>query len=140
MALNIGFCLLTRKLIRKYHLNIFLVLFLHVIKAEFLPNETKPVIGRLCMTVEHFRPVPDHNSSFYECATLTEAERKEYDIEGKYLGLWTKRSCSNDSVFDMARQRCVETKKFHRQQSLCARNPNSLGCQYTCAGLLCLLT
>jgi hypothetical protein len=96
-------------------------------------NVLKSPVGRLCMTVEHFRPVADDNSTFYECATLTEDERKDYGIEGKYLGLCTKRACSNESLFDMAKQRCVEKKRYHRQQSLCANNPNSLNCQYACA-------
>lgn len=115
----------------------------HSVKAA-LPsatNDTKSTendvwknpIGRLCMTIEHFRPVPNDNASFYECATLTEDERKDYAIEGKYLGLWTKRLCSNDSLFDVAKQRCMEKKRYHRQQALCANNPSSLSCQYACA-------
>lgn len=80
---------------------IYLFLVLNVIDAKLSSNYNqtkndengvlKTSLGGLCMTVEHFRPVPDQNSSYYECATLTENERKDYGIDGKYLGLWTKR-------------------------------------------------
>lgn len=123
---------------------LLVLLFASIYNAAFAEitasNDTKHgeiwnnPVGRMCMTVEHFRPVSSDNSSFYECATLTEEERKEYGIEGKYLGLWTKRSCSNDSLFETAKQKCVEKKRFHRQQSLCADNPGSLGCGYVCPG------
>jgi hypothetical protein len=84
------------------------------------------------MTIEHFRRIPDQNSSFLECATLAEEERNDYGIESKYLGLWTKRSCPKDNAFDVAKQRCVDRKRLHRQQALCASSP--VGCPYVCAG------
>ncbi|KAI6243974.1 hypothetical protein M3Y99_00065000 [Aphelenchoides fujianensis] len=56
------------------------------------------------MTVEHFRSLPNDTSGFFECSTLAEEERKEYGIDGKYLGLWTKAVVSEGS-----RLRCGQT-------------------------------
>ncbi|CAD5233615.1 unnamed protein product [Bursaphelenchus xylophilus] len=84
------------------------------------------------MTVEHFRPFSNDSQSFYECAPLTEEEREEYQITGKYLGVWTKRRCSAEHAFDAAKQKCIDKKKLHRQRAQCQQNPGSFGCQQYC--------
>ncbi|KAI6209210.1 hypothetical protein M3Y96_00197300 [Aphelenchoides besseyi] len=137
------FCWITMQ----YELWIFTLLF-YVVNPKIVVNpkekqnttttkqtsESRTPLGRLCMTVEHFRVLPQNDTSGYlECSTLAEEERKEYGIEGKYLGLWTKRSCPKDQSFDAAKQRCIEKKKLHRQQAACLANP-TVGCQYVCAG------
>ncbi|KAI6205611.1 hypothetical protein M3Y94_00811700 [Aphelenchoides besseyi] len=123
------FCWITMQ----YELWIFTLLF-YVVTAKIVvtpkekqnttitkqTSESRTPLGRLCMTVEHFRVLPQNDTSGYlECSTLAEEERKEYGIEGKYLGLWTKRSCPKDHSFDAAKQRCIEKKKLHRQQAAC---------------------
>ncbi|KAI6227201.1 hypothetical protein M3Y95_00701700 [Aphelenchoides besseyi] len=136
------FCWITMQ----YELWIFTLLF-YVVTAKIVvtpkekqnttitkqTSESRTPLGRLCMTVEHFRVLPQNDTSGYlECSTLAEEERKEYGIEGKYLGLWTKRSCPKDHSFDAAKQRCIEKKKLHRQQAACLASP-TVGCQYVCA-------
>ena len=103
--------------------------------AAIAQPATSPT-GRLCMTVEHFRPLSNDTSGFLECATLAEEERKAHAIDGKYLGVWTRRACSKDRAFDGGKQRCVERRKLHRQQSACVAAGGGvapLGCASVCA-------
>ncbi|CAD5230433.1 unnamed protein product [Bursaphelenchus okinawaensis] len=110
----------------------------HAKSTTISPKSTKSLstntikLGQLCMTVEHFRAFPNDTQSFYECAPLAEEERKEYDIQGKYLGIWTKRKCSAEHAFDAGKQKCVDKKKLHRHRAQCQLNPGTTGCQQYC--------
>lgn len=96
------------------------------------PNNQTTQVGQICMTVEHFRPNSNESQSFFECAPLSEEERKEYDIQSKYLGVWTVRKCAEGFSFDGRKQKCVDKKKLHRQQAQCLQNPGTMGCQQYC--------
>ncbi|TKR80233.1 hypothetical protein L596_014338 [Steinernema carpocapsae] len=127
-------------------MRIFLALFLFVACThckggeEFLkpladptPLDDETVSGRLCMTVEMFKPSADP-TAFFECAPFSDEEVREYELEDKYLGVWSLRDCPQGFEFDEVKQRCVEKKKLRRQQAMCSQNPGSVGCGQVCNG------
>ncbi|KAE9414231.1 hypothetical protein Angca_007711, partial [Angiostrongylus cantonensis] len=91
--------------------------------------------GRMCMTVELYR-VADNSNEFYECAPLTQEEATEYNLTDKYSGVWNLRYCPESYEFDVARQKCTETRAVRRQQTTCAQNPSIVDCQVSCSGAL----
>uniref|UniRef100_A0A0K0DN63 EB domain-containing protein n=1 Tax=Angiostrongylus cantonensis TaxID=6313 RepID=A0A0K0DN63_ANGCA len=91
--------------------------------------------GRMCMTVELYR-VADNSNEFYECAPLTQEEATEYNLTDKYSGVWNLRYCPESYEFDVARQKCTETRAVRRQQTTCAQNSSTVDCQVSCSGAL----
>ncbi|VDM44780.1 unnamed protein product [Toxocara canis] len=90
-----------------------------------------PREGTVCMTVEHLRAISGTNQ-FLECSPLSDKQMREYKISGKYLGVWNERNCTANDQFDEIKQRCVEKKKLHRQQSECRSNPGTAACMPHC--------
>ncbi|VDO20632.1 unnamed protein product [Haemonchus placei] len=104
--------------------------------------EASSLSGRMCMTVELYRPA-DNSSRFYECAPLAKEEVglvKEYNLSDKYMGVWNLRDCPESFEFDVGRQKCLDRKTIRRQQAACAHNVSSVGCDVPCSGAVSVPT
>lgn len=95
--------------------------------------EAGSLSGRVCMTVELNRAA-DNSSQFYECAPLTREQISEFNLGGKYMGVWSLRDCPKSSEFDAGRQKCLERKTIRRQQAACAENSSCADCRAPCNG------
>ena len=48
-----------------------------------------------------------------ECSPLSQEESTNFDIDDKYLGVWTLRRCPEVLQFDALKQKCVEKRETH---------------------------